>query len=241
MRIAPGTRALVAILGVIFLAVFAWMYIQANQTEVAYVYARDLPPLQFIENGEDYIRAITVPANREFTVVTDPREIVGKYVGTQEVYEGTLVQGPHLLNELPSGQRDFPRSLLPIDTYGYPIHIPGNIGGIFRENDLIDIIALIDEDGVPSPDDKAVLLFQKIRTLGLVDNKFIVAFTYEQIAAYEGWNRLSNVVFTAAINQEANPDFQPLYELEIYPTDPNTLESIFGIATPTPEPELDGE
>ncbi len=236
MRIAPGTRALVAILGVIFLAVFAWMYIQANQTEVAYTYAQNMAPYTFIDNAQEDLIAITIPKNRDFEAVTNVQNIVGKYVGAQEVYAGTLVQAPNLIAELPSGQRIFPRDLLPIDTYAYPINIPTNISGVFQDDDLIDLLAFIDEDGEPSPDDKAVLVFQKVKTLGLVGGQFMVALTYEQIAAYEGWNRLPGVTFTAAINQPANPNLQTLREFEIYPTDQESLDEIFGVMTPVPNP-----
>lgn len=217
MRIAPGTRALVAVLGVIFLGVFAWMYIQANQTEVAYVFERDMGPYEFISSAEGFIRPITIPANRDFAAITDPREIVGKYIGPQRTAADTLIQPSQLIDELPSGQRDFPLALLPIDTYGYPVDIPNNIGGVFRPDDYIDVIALIDEDNQPSPDDRGIILFQKVRTLGLVDSKFMVALTYDQIAAYEGWKRIPNVTFTAAINQEANSDFPPLHEVPLFP------------------------
>ena len=217
MRIAPGTRALVAVLGVIFLGVFAWMYIQANQTEVAYVFIRDLGPYEFISSAEEFIKPVTIPANRDFDAITDPRQIVGKYIGPQRVAADTLVQAGYLVAELPSGQRDFPLALLPVDTYGYPVDIPTNIQGVFRSEDFIDIIALLDEDARPSPDDRGLVLFQKVRTLGIVDNKFMVALTYEQIAAYEGWKRIPGVQFTAAINQAANSDSPPLYEVPLFP------------------------
>ncbi len=217
MRIAPGTRALVAVLGVIFLGVFAWMYIQANQTEVAFVFTRDIGPYEFISSAEGFIKPVTIPKNRDFAAVTDPRQIVGKYVGPQPVLNETLVQPGALIDELPSGQRDFPLALLPIDTYGYPVDIPENITGVFRPEDYIDVLALLDEDQQPSPDDRGIVLFQKVRTLGVVENKFMVALTYEQIAAYEGWKRIPGVTFTAAINQEANSDFPPLYEVPLFP------------------------
>ncbi len=217
MKIAPGTRALVAVLGVIFLGVFAWMYIQANQTEVAFVYARDIGPYEFISSAEGYIKPVTIPANRDFEAITDPRLIVGKYVAGREVAAETLVQSAHLLDELPSGQRNFPLALLPVDTYGYPVEIPTNIQGVFRPEDYIDIIALLDEDERPSAEDRGVVLFQKVRTLGIVEEKFMVALTYEQIAAYEGWKRIPGVQFTAAINQAANSDFPPLYEVPMFP------------------------
>lgn len=45
----------------------------------------------------------------------------------------------------------------------------------------------------------------------------MVALTYDQIAAYEGWRRIPGVQFTAAINQAANSDFPPLFEVPLYP------------------------
>lgn len=217
MRIAPGTRALVAVLGLIFLGVFAWMYVQANRTEVAYVYSREMGPYEFISSADGFLLPVTIPANRDFEAITDPRQIVGKYVGPRGAVSNSLVQSGQLVESLPSGQRHFQMALLPIDTYGYPVAIPDNIAGVFRSEDFIDIIALLDEDGVPSPDDKGVVLFQKVRTLGITEGKFMVALTYDQIAAYEGWQRIPGVQFTAAINQEANSDFPPLFEVPLFP------------------------
>lgn len=240
MRIASGTRSLIAILGLIFLGVFGWMYYQANQTEVAYVFAKDIPPYTFIDNASDFLAPVTIPENRDFTAVTDVREIVGKYTGPQPVYANTLIQVEYLVDELPSGQRDFPHGLLPVGTIAYPVEIPENIQGVFRPNDLIDVIALVDEDSIPGPEDTAVVLLQKVRSLGVVEDKFMVALNYDQIAAYEGWRDLLGVTFTAAINQDANADFPPLYQAQMHPNynDPaNGARQLFAVPTPTPQPE----
>ncbi|MFK7800750.1 MAG: hypothetical protein AB8G95_03875 [Anaerolineae bacterium] len=236
MRLSSSTRSLVAILGVIFLAVFGWMYLQANQTEVAYVFARDIPPYEFIGSAENNLRAVTVPANRDFSVITDAREIVGKYVGPVGVSADSLIQANQLVTELPSGQRSFPEALLPIGKRGYVVEIPSSLAGIFNSTDYIDLIAIVNEDEVPTPDDRAVLLFQKVRTLGIIENKFTVAFSVEQIAAYEGWKSIPGVTFTAAISQEANGDFPPLFQLPLYIEDGPNLADIYGAPTPTPEP-----
>jgi len=236
MRLSGSTRSLIAILGIVFLAIFGWMFVQANQTETAYVFVRDIPPYEFISSGQ-VLREVTVPTNRDFTVITDAREIVGKYVGPVGVSADALVQANQLVAELPSGQRSFPEALLPIGKRGYVVDIPSNLSGIFNKTDYIDLIAIIDEDQVPSPDDRAVLLFQKIRTLGIIENKFTVAFSVEQIAAYEGWKNIPGVTFTAAISQEANGDFPPLYQLPLYIQDGESadLEAIYG---PQSAPDL---
>lgn len=236
MRLSSSTRSLVAILGVIFLAVFGWMYLQANQTEVAYVFARDIPAYEFIGSAEGNLRAVTVPANRDFAVITDAREIVGKYIGPVGVSADSLIQSSQLVAELPSGQRSFPEALRPIGKRAYVVDIPANLAGIFNSSDYIDLIAIVNEDEVPTPDDRAVLLFQKVRTLGIIDKKFTVAFSIEQIAAYEGWKSIPGVAFTAAISQEANGDFPPLYQLPLYIDEGPDLEAIYGAPTPTPEP-----
>ncbi|MEM9775467.1 MAG: SAF domain-containing protein [Chloroflexota bacterium] len=243
MRLSSSTRSLVAILGVIFLAVFGWMYLQANQTERAYVFARDIPAYEFIGQAEGNLRAVTVPANREFAVITDPREIVGKYVGPVSVSADSLVQPNQLIENLPSGQRSFPEALLPIGKRAYVIELPSDLGGIFISSDYIDLMAIVNEDGLPSADDRAVLLFQKIRTLGIIEDKFTVAFSVEQIAAYEGWRNIPGVTFTAAISQEANGDFPPLYQLPLYIEDGPNIAEIYGPPTSTPiaEPVVEEE
>lgn len=234
MRLSSSTRSLVAILGVIFLAVFGWMYLQANQTERAYVFERDIPAYEFIGQAEGNLRPVTVPANRDFTVITDPREIVGKYVGPVGVSANSLVQPNQLVENLPSGQRSFPEALLPIGKRAYVIELPTDLTGIFTASDYIDLLAIVNEDGLPSADDRAVLLFQKIRTLGIIEEKFTVAFSVEQIAAYEGWRSIPGVTFTAAISQEANGDFPPLYQLPLYIEDGPNIADIYGPPTPTP-------
>ncbi|MEM8856983.1 MAG: SAF domain-containing protein [Chloroflexota bacterium] len=239
MRLSSSTRSLVAILGVIFLAVFGWMYLQANQTEIAYVFARDIPAYEFIGQADGNLRAVTVPANRDFTVITDPREIVGKYVGPVGVTSDALVQPNQLIENLPSGQRSFPEALLPVGKRAYVIDIPQALSGIFVASDYIDLLAIVNEDELPSADDRAVLLFQKVKTLGIIEEKFTVAFSVEQIAAYEGWKSIPGVTFTAAISQEANGDFPPLYQLPLYIEDGPNIQDIYGPPTPTPvaEPE----
>lgn len=240
MRLSNSTRSLVAILGVIFLAVFGWMYLQANQTEVAYVFERDIPAFEFIGSAEGNLRAVIVPAKREFDVITDPREIVGKYVGPISVKANTLVQPNQLISELPSGQRRFPEALLPIGKRAYVVEIPKSLSGIFQTSDYIDLIAIVNEDEVPSPDDRAVLLFQKVRTLGVIEEKFLVAFSIEQIAAYEGWRSIPGVTFVAAISQDANGDFPPLFQLPLYIED-DADGTIYGPPTPTPIPVEEAE
>lgn len=237
MRLSSSTRSLVAILGVIFLAVFGWMYLQANQTEVAYVFARDIPAFEFIGSAEEYLAPVTVPANRDFEVITDPREIVGKYIGPIGVRADSLVQANQLVAELPSGQRRFPEALLPVGKRAYVVEIPKSLAGIFNESDYIDLMAVVNEDGLPTPDDRAVLLFQKVRTLGVINDKFTVAFSIEQIAAYEGWKMVPGVTFTAAISQDANGDFPPLFQLPLYIEEGEGLEAIYGAPTPTPIPD----
>ena len=236
MRLSSSTRSLVAILGVIFLAVFGWMYLQANQTEIAYVFARDIPAFEFIGSAEGNLRAVTVPANREFEVITDPREIVGQYIGPVGVTADGLVQPNQLVSELPSGQRSFPEALLPIGKRAYVVEIPEALTGVFETSDYIDLVAIVNEDGLPTPDDRAVLLFQKIRTLGIIEDKFTVAFSIDQIAAYEGWKSIPGVTFSAAISQEANGDFPPLYQLPLYIEEGDNIAEIYGAPTPTPVP-----
>ena len=234
MRLSSGTRSLVAVLGIIFLAVFGWMYVQANQTEVAYVYERDIPPFEFIGSAQGNIRQITIPTNRDFEAITDPEQIIGKYISSVGVEANSLVQSNHLIEDLPSGRRTFPRGLLPLGTKAYVLDIPENIAGVFAEGDLIDLIAIVDEDAIPSPDDRAYLIFQKVQTLGIVEEKFLVALTFEQIAAYEGWKNIPNVEFQAAINQDANGDFPPLFQAPLFVDDAN-LGDVYSPATPTPE------
>lgn len=234
MRLSSGTRSLVAVLGIIFLAVFGWMYVQANQTERAFVYARDIPPFEFIEKADGNIRAITIPSNRDFEAITDAEQIVGKYVGANGVEADALVQNNQLITDLPSGRRSFPRGLLPLGTKAYVLDIPENIAGVFAEGDFIDLIAVVDEDNIPSPDDSAYLIFQKVQTLGIVEEKFLVALTFEQIAAYEGWKNIPNIEFRAAINQDANGDFPPLFQAPLFVDDEN-LGNVYSRPTPTPE------
>lgn len=234
MRLSSGTRSLVAVLGIIFLAVFGWMYVQANQTEVAYVYDRDIGSFEFVGSAEGFIRAVTIPTNRDFEAVTDPTLIVGKYIGQNAVQSGSLVQANHLVDDLPQGRRAFPKGLLPVGTTAYVLDIPVNIQGIYEEADFIDVIAIVDENEIPSPDDRAYLIFQKVKTLGVIEDKFVVALTFEQIAAYEGWKNINNIEFVAAINQESNGNYPPLHEAKLF-VDPDRIPVIYDVPTPTPQ------
>ena len=64
-----------------------------------------------------------------------------------------------------------------------------------------------------------------------------MAFSIEQIAAYEGWKMIPGVTFTAAISQDANGDFPPLFQLPLYIEEGEGLDAIYGAPTPTPIPD----
>lgn len=244
--ISTRIRWLFAVLSLLAMGSAALLYWASVQIETAYVFARDLPRHEFIKSsGPDYLQPVSVPKQRAFEAITDPRAIVGMYTD-QRVSQGQLVHPSMLIAELPRGQRQFERGLLPIGTRAYPVDIPGIMTGLFQVDDLLDIYVLWDQDGEPSPDDRAVILLQKVTFLGAAGNgdqdSYLVALTPEQIAAYEGWKRLKGVSFTGAITQAANGDYQPLHEILIYP-DYNNPENrdLFAPRSPSAQaPDVEG-
>jgi hypothetical protein len=240
MRIGPGIRGIFFIIILLAASAAAYLFYLSTLTETAYVFAEDLDRYTFIENNsEDFLRRISVPQHRDFEAITDPAQIVGKYVN-QPVYDGQLVQRTILISQLPDGRRLFPRGLLPHNTEAFPITVPANVLPIFREEDLVNIYAIItyDPEGIPSEDDLGVLLFQKVTNLGVAGDQIVVALTPEQIMAFEGWQRLEGVRFTASISQEANWDYPPMQPFPLYP-DYNTDagRELFARPTATPEPQ----
>lgn len=236
MRVGPGIRAIFFFIVLSMIGAGVYLFYLSTQVETAYVFAKDLDRYTFIENNsEDFLRRVTIPQHRDFEVITNPAEIVGKFTD-QPVYSGQLIQGAMLIDELPDGRRLFPRGLLPEGTEAYPIAVPENIGAIFAESDLVNIYALLILNEVPSPEDIGILLFQKVTSLGVIDGNFVVALSPEQIMAYEGWQRREGVSFTASISQEANWDYPPLQAFVLYP-DYNSDEGRALFARPTPQPE----
>lgn len=230
-------RMIVALLGILVAISAGLLFWQSTQTERAFVFANNFPQYTFIGNStEAFLIPVQVPVNREFAVITDPNQIVGKYTG-HHVGVNQLVQTTMIIDALPSNQRQFTLSLLPLNTRAYPIDIPKNIGEAFVSQDLIDIYALQDVDGFPSQDDSGVVLFQKLTFLGEEEGIFLAALNVDQILAYEGWKKLPGVTFTAAISQAANGDYAPLHEGPLYPdyTDA-AIRGLFAAPTPTPSP-----
>jgi hypothetical protein len=240
MRIGPGIRGFFFVVVLLAAGAASYLFYLSMQTETAYVFAKDLERYTFIENnGEDYLHRVSIPQYRDFQAITDPAQIVGMYVN-QPVYGGQIVQGAMLISQLPDGRRLFPRGLLPENTEAFPIAVPNNVLPIFHEEDLVNIYAIItlDPSGLPSEDDIGVLLFQKVTNLGVADNQIIVALTPEQIMAFEGWQRLEGVRFTASISQEANWDYPPMQPFPLYPDyNTDTGRALFARPTPTPEPQ----
>lgn len=241
MRISPIIRLMA--LGIALCAIGAggWITYRATLSDVAYVFNQDIPQYTFIDNSDTYLTRVSVPRDRDFMVIDDPTQIVGKYT-SQAVYATQLVQEPHLLEALPDGRRPFAYGLLPENTRAYPLEIPDPTLAqlVQAESDWVDIYILFDEDGFPNGDDKLILLFQKARALEATESHLVVGLDVRQIAAYEGWKAVEGVSFTAGISQEANGDYTPLYQADLYPNydDPAILDLF---AAPQPEEALVSE
>jgi hypothetical protein len=245
MRNSPATRIFFGVLFLVFIAVMAYFYWLNGQTEYAYVYKTDIPAFTFISSETEQLERITVPKNRDFEVVSDPRTIVGMYVGEHPVFAGHFVRAEHLIPELPTGQRRFDQGLLPVGTTAYQIILDEDLGRlreVYKTSDWVNLMAIVAEnEEQPSPSDMGVLVFQKARALELTESGLWVALTPEQIAAYEGWKRQPFVrAFQLAVTQPANPDLPALSQYPLNPDYGNETvrETLFGVPTPTPEPLL---
>ena len=245
MSTAVRFRFVVMVIMIVLLGVIGGLVWLTQQIETAYVYKEEMKPYTFIGSSEQLER-VTVPRYRDFEAVTDVRLIVGMYVGGKPVVGGVLVHPADLVVAPPSGQRRFAEGLLPPNTVAYPVEIPEGAAGVYEVSDLIDIFAVerpdldegvVLEDGI-NPDDVATLLFQKVRTLGVVEGRFLVALTHQQVVAYEGWKSRPNVSFIAAITQQINPDLPALEEYPLHlDYDGNPVaRGIWGVPTVTPEP-----
>lgn len=237
MGINKRIRSVFVILFLLGSVAAGFLYWQSTQTEKAYVFAADFKQFTFIQNStEDFLLMVDVPKNRDFTAITDPNQIVGMYTA-REMVSNTLVQEGLLIHELPTGQRQFERGLLPVNSRAYPIDIPSNIAGTFQLDDLLDVYMIINTDGEASPDDRGVVLYQKVTFLGEEGGQYLVALSPEQIMAYEGWKLVEGTSFTAAITQPANGDYAPLSELLMFPDyQQPEARDLFAPPIPTPDP-----
>jgi hypothetical protein len=232
----PGIRFLLIGVALALGGLSAYFYHQSTLTDRAYVFKTDLDPYTFIGDANEYLEAVSVPKQRNFEAAT-AGQILGRYTN-QPVRVGQLVQTAVLIDQPPDGHRQFANGLLPINTRAYVISLAGGVSQIFKPDDLVDIIALLKAGDLPSPEDKAVVLFQKVWVLeSLGGGGIVVALTYEQIAAYEGWTRVPGITFTAAISQPANGDYPGLHNVLMYPdyNDP-AVQAMFAVPTPTPAP-----
>lgn len=236
MRVTPALRLIMFVLGLLLAGVAAYAYTLTAQVERAYVFAEDLPQYAFIDSS-DRLKAVTIPAQRDFEAATDPQQIVGMYTG-QAVRGGQLVQPALLLPALPDGRRHFEAGLLPLGTAGYPVPIPADIAALFEPNDLVDILVKVNQDSLPGEEDVLFPLFQKVSALeSLEDGKLVVGLTYQQIAVFEGLKDMEGVSFTAAITQEANGDYPALYPSQLYPDlNRSDIRELFAAPTPAPTP-----
>ncbi len=243
MSTAIRFRFIIMVVTIVLIGVIGGLVWLTQQVEAAYVYKEDLKPFTFITTSEQLER-VTVPRYRDFTAITDPSAIVGLYVGPKPVAAGSLVHPADLVITPPLGQRQFSEGFLPPNTVAYPIDLPSEVQGVYQISDAIDIFVVErPEEGLETanginPADQAILLFQKVKTLGVVNGKFLVALTHQQVAAYEGWKSRKNITFIAAITQAINPDLPPLesYPLHLdYDGNPIARE-IWAVPTPTPEP-----
>ncbi|MCP4424876.1 MAG: hypothetical protein GY803_10315 [Chloroflexi bacterium] len=239
MRITPAIRFVAIFLSLVLAGLAAYTYHQSTQQELAYVFVENLPQYTRIES-EEQLKEVWIPKDRDFSAVTNAALILGMYTG-QNVTGGQLVQPSLLLERLPDGRRKFDNGLLPVNTDGYPILIPPDIAAIFQADDLVDIFVIVNQDGLPSDDDVMYPLFQKIRALQVQEGgSLVVALNYSQLAVYEGLRNAPGVSFTAAINQEANGDYPPLYPSQLYPDmNQEVIKNLFAAPTPIPVSEVD--
>lgn len=243
MRMTPAFRVVAIVLALALGGVAVYTYTISTKSERAYVFIEDTPQYTFIESTEA-LKPISVPVNRDFLAITNPSQIVGQYTN-QQVYAGQLVQPGLLMAQLPDGRRQFEYGLLPIDVGGYPVAISSDVAAVFRPDDLVDILVIIDQDGLPGDDDMIIPLFQKVRALEVVgaddsqSGTLVVGLNYQQIGVYEGLKAMEGVSFTAAINQPANADYPALYPSQLYPdlNDP-IIRNLFAAPTPTPVPPV---
>lgn len=217
VSLAYAGRVVLVIFAVVCVATAIFLWRQQVRYETAYRYAANVATFNLITS--DDVEEVQVPVDRQFEVVTELNNVVGKYA-LHALGAGEMAH-PSQYSATPPDRFKFDASgtELPEGTWGYYLSVPPQVLSQVSARDLLTLILADPET------EQTVIILDKALILHKSDGGMFVGVRQEQLSVLEGIKAElaeqadgsdaegagpAPAYLTWAISQGINPDLPPL-------------------------------